>query len=509
MTVHKLFGPPGTGKTRTLTAEGQRLITQTGPHRFAAVTFTRTAAAELRERLILSLGFGPGPTDAWARRRWLNERLPWVGTIHSIALKLIGPRRVLSARDLTRFIRDQGGHPTLDENESPEDAEGYLWDAPGRDEVEAALAVYSMSRHRMIELAQAYAEAQWGYRGPPLGPTQVMHLVRAYEDFKHDLGKLDFEDMLEQGMGMELPIDVLLVDEVQDNSPLLWSVLDRWGADKLAGLAGDPYQALYIWSGADPALFIDHPGTLHRLGNSHRLTQAAADRAQTVLREAGYTEGEWLGTWTGKASGERKDGTTFWLARTGRLLQQVRRDLEDAGTPYAYIRGGGPLATKESDAFRVLQRLRTRGSVEAGGLALLAQHNTRVEKAHAKRLEAIARSSPDEQMGIGEAEAQLGHSLAGLEWGFGRAQYLNRVLAQHGTEAFRYPPKTLIGTIHSAKGREADEVNLVDSWGTLPARALDDPAGRRAEACVAYVGLTRHRARLNLVPADEGVPYPF
>ena len=253
--IRKLYGPPGTGKTRELTGVALKAAQIYGPERTAAVTFTRTAATELKERIVAGLGLVP-PEAPYARRRYLNQTLPWVGTIHSIALKLAGHTPVLKARDLTQFVHDMGGQPSST-YEDEENAEGYQWAEPGRDEVEAALAVHAMARHRLISLEQAYDEAQWGYSGPTVGQQQVAYLAKAYEDFK-------------QGMDCELPVDVILADEVQDNSPLLWLVLDRWMAGKLGALAGDPYQALYIWSGAEPGLFINHDGRLHTLGDSHR-----------------------------------------------------------------------------------------------------------------------------------------------------------------------------------------------------------------------------------------------
>jgi len=505
--IRKLYGPPGTGKTRELTGVALKAAQIYGPERTAAVTFTRTAASELKERIVAGLGLVP-PEAPYARRRYLNQTLPWVGTIHSIALKLAGHTPVLKARDLTQFVHDMGGQPSST-YEDEENAEGYQWAEPGRDEVEAALAVHAMARHRLISLEQAYDEAQWGYSGPTVGQQQVAYLARQYEDFKRDLQKIDFEDMLEQGLDCELPVDVILADEVQDNSPLLWLVLDRWMHGKLGALAGDPYQALYIWSGADPDLYINHPGKMIPLGDSHRLTPDAASRAQRLLREGGYTEGDWLGTWTGKSIGNMRDGSEFWLARTGRLLSPVRDALEDAGTPYGNIRGGGPLATKAADAYRVLLRLRTRGSVDASGLAHLASQNDLISKRSADRLKAIARSSPDEPFDQAAAEAQLGIGLGALDDGFKYGEYYRKVEHHHGAAAFRDAPRILVGTIHSAKGREADTVHLVESWGTLPARALDEPAGRRAEACVAYVGVTRHRHKLQLEPADSGTPYPW
>jgi superfamily I DNA/RNA helicase len=66
-----------------------------------------------------------------------------------------------------------------------------------------------------------------------------------------------------------------------------------------------------------------------------------------------------------------------------------------------------------------------------------------------------------------------------------------------------------VGTIHSAKGREADHVYLDRNWGLLPGRAMLD--GDLGEVCVAYVGISRHRCSLTLVdsPGARGINYPF
>ena len=504
--TRKLYGPPGTGKTTALTALAIKAAQAFGPERVAALTFTRTAADELRSRIGAALGLQP-PVQPWARKRFFDQRLPWVGTIHSVALRLLDRQPVLSTRDLTTFIKSMGGEAHLADVE-PEDAEGYQWAEPSRDEVEAALAVYAMSKHRMIELAQAYAEAQWGYRGPTVSPERVQFLVRAYEDFKRDQGKIDFEDMLTLGALHTLPVDAILADEVQDNSPLLWNVLDLWSENLQVALAGDPYQSLYKWSGAEPGLFINHVGGLHRLGDSRRLTPGSASRAQQILREAGYEDQEWLGTWTGTGSGEVTDGSQFWLARTGRLLNPVRQELEDEGTPYANIRGGGPLSTVEAQAYRVLANLKAKGWDTVGGVAYLAAHNDLVSRKNVAALRLQAREHEQEPLDRDAAAHYLGRDLDMLQDGFKKGDYFERVLARHGTGAFWAEPTIKVGTIHSAKGREADVVHLIESWGTLPYRALSN-GGAQSEACVAYVGVTRHRYALHLEPASEGMPYPF
>jgi len=504
----KLYGPPGTGKTRELTALLCRAAASFGPDRVAGLTYTRAAAAELQERVAQALGQRL-PDDPWRRRSALRAWMPWVGTIHSLAYRLIGRCAVVGPRDIAAFVKSRGGQACADFPE-PDDIESYAWLEPGKDEVEQALALYSMARHRMQPLERVYQAMPWGPEGPQVTPERAEKLAAEYEDFKRAQNKIDFEDMLEMGASEHLPVDAVLADEVQDNSPLLWKCLDGWAEGALYAMAGDPYQAIYIFSGAEPRLFIDHPGKLISLGDSKRLNAPSADRAQAVLRAAGFADREWLGSWTGVADGLPRDGTAFWLARTGRLLGEVTRSLEDDGIPFGYLRGHGPLEGKAARAYRVLAGLRRSGAAPVSAINALATELKPGWLPHGEkaRLAHLARTDPDMSWDEITLERAWGTPISDLHHGLSHGLYFEKIMRRSGIEAFYGRPKTLVGTIHSAKGREADTVHLVESWGSLPYRAIYNGQAE-AEACVAYVGLTRHRSQLILEPASEGTPYPF
>lgn len=503
MRLIKLYGPPGTGKTRELTTLALKAVQRYGPDRVMATTFTRAAATELKERIAQGCQVSL-PAESWQRRRVLDTLFPWIGTTHSLALKLIGRQPVIGSRDLTEFSKSLGGKDIA--LPDADDLEGYAWsDASLKGDIEIALGLYSSSRHRMEHIRAAYIRVN-----PAVDLERIMRIITSYEHFKAETGKIDFEDMLLLG-GDQMPdVAVVLADEVQDNSPLLWDVINTWAAESDFVMAGDPYQAIYLFSGAAPELFIDHPGDLRRLGDSHRLTAESAAAAQAVLRGAGYIEGEWLGTWTGVGEGDGQgSGDEFYLARTGRLLQNVIASFEEQGRSYGYIRGGGPLQTKAADAFRTYIKLRQTGAASAGALAHMAEQMKTgwLPQGSAKRLKAM-----DPEQRLSEEEiSQIWQlpDLARLPHGLKGGDYLQRVYGREGIGAFIFGPPRRIGTIHSAKGREADEVHLITSWGTLPYQATLTQAGRAAEGCVAYVGVTRHRARLILEYVPEGTPYEF
>ena len=498
----KLYGPPGTGKTRELSSLAIRAVQHYGPDRVMATTFTRAAATELKERIAQGCQCSL-PSEAWARKRALDKLFPWIGTTHSLALKQLSHQPVLGSKDLSEFSKSLGGKPI--ELPDADDLEGYAWsDASTRDDIELALGLYASARHRMEPLRAAYIRVM-----PRLDFERIERIVAAYEHFKADVGKIDFEDMLVLGGDQMLPVTVGLADEVQDNSPLLWDVLDRWLADRDQVMAGDPYQAIYLFSGAAPHLFIDHPGELRRLGDSHRLTPEAAAMAQSVLRAAGYLEGEWLGSWGGVADPDQGEQSVFYLARTARLLQGFIAEFDEFGIPYGYIRGGGPLETKAADAFRVYAKLHFNGAQPTESLIFLAQQMkpSYLPPGTVKRMQAMDLQTPlsEEQVSRLWQMPDLKKIPHALKHG----EYFQRVMGRAGIEPFIFGPRLRIGTIHSAKGREADTVHLVTSWGTLPYQATLTTDGRMAEGCVAYVGVTRHRARLILEYVPEGTPYEF
>lgn len=507
--VTKIYGPPGTGKTTRLTAVAVKAAQLVGPDQLCAITFTRAGADELKQRIAAALGI-PLPPDPWERRKLLEQRLPWVGTIHSLAFKRMGRPPTLKAKDLSLFIAQMGGHASGALSDV-DDQEGYTWAEPGRDEIEAALAVYAGARHRLVPIRVAYDLVPWGYRGPNVTLERCQVIAEAYRAYKRDIGKIDFEDMLEVGGSLSIPARVILADEVQDNSPLLWDVVDHWIGERKAYLAGDPYQAIYLFSGAAPGLFINHPGVLFPLGDSRRLTERASQSAQQILRQAGVLEGEWLGTWTGTGAGEHTDESVFWLARTARLLGPVYDELQHSGVPYASLRGGGPLKTKAAQGFKALIQMRRTGIISAQGWAtLMAESETSYlpagEKARSARL---AAAEPDAELYVEDLRQRMSGPITGEGLGLKHGAYFERVLAEHGVAAFVMEPRVRVGTIHAAKGKEADIVHLIDSWGTLPYRsATSGPEGALAEGCVAYVATTRHRVSLVLEPGSEGSPYP-
>jgi superfamily I DNA/RNA helicase len=502
-----LYGPPGAGKSRTLTKLFIKAAEFGGPERVGAITYTRAGAEELRSRLAAHFGITGTPSQ-------IKRRLPYVSTIHSICFKRlgVGHDQIVTNKRLIEFCQDQ----RLEVPSAYARDSGYVPDeldeplppeSPGRNPTVVAIMrwAWSAARHRdwPIEDALGLLPPRQAYE-QGITPEHLAALRDAYEVWKREHHLLDFEDLIEGGLKVHLPVHTLLVDEVQDNSPLLFKVADHWGYGPGVlnyALAGDFFQAIYRFAGGDPDLFRNHQGTWHTIGNSHRLSRDSAEYAKGLLSRAGWVDDR-LDTWDG-IGGQPVDGSTLYLARTNTLLDALYRNpFIEEGRPFAALRGYAPLATKAGEAYKFLYRLSTGAS--GRGIDVLATQlpSWAVPKGQRERLKKLKA-----EVTKPELERLFGQPLERLMGALPYADYFQKVVDNHGPRGLLMQPKHTISTIHGAKGREADHVVLARSWARLPAmEALRDP---KPESLVAYVGCSRHRCTLQFDDSGDGVNYDF
>ena len=210
-----VFAGPGSGKTRTLVGRVQRLLRDGVPaENILAVTFTRRAAAELRERLELALG--------------KDARLPQADTLHALAL--------------SQWCRS--------DDETP----------PAVLPEETARSVFAKAN----ALAAAEARRAWDTlslareRRSALSP-ELADMLHRYRAFKEERGLADYTDLLERWLDRLQTepgrrwLDVL-VDEIQDLSPLQVELVRALMPEDGNGFfgIGDPDQAIYGFRGAHP-----------------------------------------------------------------------------------------------------------------------------------------------------------------------------------------------------------------------------------------------------------------
>ncbi len=231
----RLLAGPGTGKTLTLTRRISHLIDvrDQAPDTVLAITFTRAAAGELRQRVAEVLG---------------KDRSPRISTLHSFALRQL----LKNSASITELP-----HP-LRIADDWEERNIVLPDLKGLCNLSRVSEAQELLNQLSADWQSLSAdEADWNKRFPDpkfLGAWQEHREVYGYTlraELVYQLKKA-----LEQRGDFELesPIEHLLVDEYQDlnrcDLAVVHHIASR-GTEIFA--AGDDDQSIYGFRKADPA----------------------------------------------------------------------------------------------------------------------------------------------------------------------------------------------------------------------------------------------------------------
>lgn len=274
------------------------------------------------------------------------------------------------------------------------------------------------------------------------------------------------------------------------------------------------HNSIFAFMGADPDLFLKRPGPWQTIGDSYRFGPKTATYCRDILIDGfGDDAGQKVDTWQG-VGGQPQDGTFLKLARTNKLLDHFKRLLREDGEPYRQFRGRAPLQTKAAEAYTTLWYLLNRRDVALSDVLNVSKQLPKnyLERGVPAALERSAKGAPGMLVYASDAERVLGGmDLRRVQTVLPYADYFDAVLRRYGLRGLVQEPRTIVSTVHGAKGREADRVEAARSWAILPGRALSDSTASRAECCVAYVMCSRHRIELRIIdiPGDRGIPYPL
>lgn len=509
-----ILAPAGSGKTRVLTRRiaWQASTERIEPGHVLAVTFTRKAAGELRERLT-RLGV---------------RRAVTAGTFHAVALAQL--RSLHTHRGTTM--------PALLERKAR--VLGPL--VGGGRGAELAVAINELASE--IEWAKARLVTPDGYeravaaaeRESPRGAGNVARIYARYEQEKRKRGLVDFDDII-WDCTRELEQDEdfasvqrwrfrhLFVDEFQDATRAQLRLVQAWlgGRSDLCAV-GDPDQAIYGFAGADPAFLTGFerrfPGaSVVQLGSNYRSTPQIVAAARAVL-----PEGERAGVRAAAADGSiptitayptdeaeargvalalraAHDPTRPWVSmavlyRVNAQSAAFEQALERAGVPFR-VRGAAAFLDRP-EVKAVLDALR-KGAKTAPGRAF-AEHLT--------DLVADVGDAGEEQREHVEAVARFGREYLAAEGGSGSVsgfvEYL-RASLRGGDDGGLGTDAVELLTFHRAKGLEWDTVFVTGlERGLVPiSHATGNTAALAEERRLVYVALSRAQRELHLTWAQE------
>ncbi len=314
----------GTGKTAALTARLAHIMAtrRAWPSEILSVTFTNKAAREMRERIGRMVGD-------------VVEGMPWLGTFHSIAAKML--------RRHAELVGLQSNFTILDTDDQLRVLK-QLIQAEGLDEKrwparQLAGLIDKWKNRGLIpgDLDAADKESYADGKG--------QHFYALYQARLKTLNACDFGDLLLHMLViLKTHRDVLeqyqerfkyiLVDEYQDTnaSQYLWLRLLAQTRKNIC-CVGDDDQSIYSWRGAEVANILrfekDFPGaTVIRLEQNYRSTPQILAAASALIAQNSGRLGKTL--WTDLEPGDKLRVVGVWdgpeeARRIGEELETLQR----------------------------------------------------------------------------------------------------------------------------------------------------------------------------------------
>lgn len=538
-TVRKIIGPPGTGKTTYCSGLVSQYI-QAGiaPGDICICSFTRAAAERSRASAAEKTGLDP-------------QEFGNVGTLHSLAYHLLGVNgeSKVGQKNLVHFFQDM----RLKYDPATADGNGMTFDIfEGRDGTitsEGAWFLGFWDWFRSIRWKPGVGETYCknddtvrkmvyafpgGFRifgdDRHRAANVAVQCWRAYENLLDHMQLWDFARLIEMTIRAELRphCRVLIVDEAQDLSPMLWYLALQWAQSAtIAWFAGDPYQAIYEFAGAAPSWLRDLPVDPVQLSDSFRLSPEQIDTALHVLRHDPDFE---RFPWNGKPDLERVAGRSgAYLARTRRLLSFKTAQFRREGIPYASNRVKQLVQGQAARSAYGGLALHETGEMTLGDLSLLLSEvpsngiwiKKRGPKSRVNEMKSShgvnATVSVDELEALGILDPLVELLKTGNPWPAmervdreARRDLSRMVTRNGGRDVLIDEPWLFATTIHAAKGLEWDVVQSEAVWGGMPYRNYMSGASTGEEARVAYVHVTRALQQQHIVATlhDYGPIFP-
>ena len=302
--VRALDGPvlmlagAGTGKTKALTARIVHLLHQrrARPNEILAVTFTNKAAREMKERVHRMLGE-------------VAEGMPWMGTFHSLSVKilrrhaeLVGLKpnfTILDTDDQIRLLKQLVLAANIDEKRWPARLLASLidgWKNRAWTPEKVPSSEASAYNNRGTELYAAYQDRLKTLNATDFGDL-LLHCVTIFQTHP---------DVLQQ---YQRWFRYILVDEYQDTNvaQYLWLRLLAQAHRNIC-CVGDDDQSIYGWRGAEVGNILrfekDFPGAqVIRLEQNYRSTGHILAAASGIIAKNAGRLGKTL--WTAGELGEK------------------------------------------------------------------------------------------------------------------------------------------------------------------------------------------------------------
>lgn len=486
-----ILGPPGTGKTtRALRIVEQKLAEGVPPHKIAFVSFTKKAVREAVDR-------------ACDKFRLSKKDFHWFRTLHSLAYHLLGLRKedVMGAAQ----YREVGALLGLKFQGTYSEDDGL---PNGNEDGDRMLFLDNVARARRVSLEEQY---RWADPEGLMPWHQLKLCAETLRTYKMDTGLVDYTDMLLHAIDFGGPldeVDIAIVDEAQDLSPVQWEfVRVVFAKVKELYIAGDDDQAIFRWNGADVEHFLRLEGEKEVLPLSYRLPRSIWNFANRISSQITHRypkqwaprdeEGE-VQLHRTIHSVDMSEGNWLVLVRNLHHIAKVREFVHRQGYPYS-TRGGASINQKHVTAIRAWETLRKGETLTAEIVKILWPFVPNTAKFELE--EGTFNMAQLRSLGLTAPDAVWHDALEGIPLRT-REYYLS--LLRRG-ESLTKPPRIHLSSIHASKGGEADNVLLLTDMAQKTFRAYRrEPED---EHRVFYVGATRAKRALHILYPQTPMGY--
>jgi ATP-dependent DNA helicase UvrD/PcrA len=464
----------GTGKTNTLAHRVAHLVLQgASPQRILLLTFTRRAALEMTRRARRIVG------EVLA-----DVRLPWSGTFHSVANRLLRKHCGRLGLDASFSVLDRGDAADLIDIARHE--LGYSKTEKRFPRKDTCLAIYSHRVNTGAPLRETLDSvfpwcAQW--------EEELTRLFRNYVERKLSSHALDYDDLLlywdaimaDASLAGEIGglFDHILVDEYQDTNALQARILRALRPDGGGvTVVGDDAQAIYSFRAATVENILEFPSqyapaaAVIALERNYRSTQRVLDAANALI--AGGTRQYRKTLQAARGTGEQPRYVTV-LDDQGQAHYVVTRVLEARERGVPLMRQAVLFrSSHHSDLLELELVRRNIPYVKYGGLKFL-------EAAHVKDLLAVLRwaDNPKNRVAAFRAlqlQPGIGPAMAGRI--FGRFEAAGHSWSALTTQSGEFD--SLMSGLGRPEEPWAGQVQRVRDWFEPQLERIYDAAAVRA-----------------------------
>ena len=488
-----VFGPPGCGKTHTLINVVKKHLDNNGtPEKVGFVSFSRKSVHEAKDRISETLSL---------------KQIPWFRTLHSIGYRWLGMRdeNMLTRYDFNKLGLKLG--VAFDNGTATSIKDGMI--PMSVKEGNKYLEIIARATMRKISLEEQFSDVanynlHWNF---------LKKIDQEYTQYKQDNDKYDFTDMIKLFVngGSAPELELLIVDEAQDLTPLQWDQVQLM--KNFAGevwYAGDDDQCIHRWNGVSVTDFIRACDNIEILNQSYRVPTSVFSVANRIVKRISYRQPKnWhpvmkpgsVNYHLSMYDVDIDQGSWTIMARTNRIVQTIANSLREDG--YLFNLYGSPSLNQN-----MISNMKTWELLQKGSKLPLQMikdlyaalpkmgNNAKIKRGVTKQLDFLEH---DLILGYDDLVNNYGmiapkdtSSRDMLSVSKDNRFYMD-ALTRRG-EDFE-SPRIDISTIHAMKGGEDDNIMVMSESSRACVRNKDQDDEHR----VFYTGVTRTKENLHII----------